>query len=127
MTNRGIGADQRRSPRIEVWRQVKGHLTALDTPIVVHDLSRTGFAVVSGLLFTPGETIEFHLEAEHASMSFRVAARAVHTRPIPQTPGLHLSGFMFVPSPLLGVVPQAHIDRLIATVSEPRRAMFSQA
>jgi hypothetical protein len=127
MTFRGIGADQRRSPRIEVWRQVKGHLIELDTPIVVHDLSRTGFAVVSEAGFEPGDTLEFRLEADRPGTAFRVAARAVHTRPSPQQPGLFLTGFMFIPSPILGVVPQAQIDRLISLVTESQRGMFAQA
>lgn len=125
MTTRGIGADQRRSPRIEVWRQVKGHLVALDTAIVIHDLSRTGFAVVSHLAFGPGELLEFRLAGQDPSTAFRVAARAVHTRPLPQQPGLNLTGFAFVPSALLGMVPQTQIDRLIATVTTPDRFVFT--
>jgi hypothetical protein len=46
-----------------------------------------------------------------------VAASAVRTLPVRDRPGLHLSGFRFVPSDVLGVVPFAQIERLIEAVS----------
>jgi len=116
------GPEQRRSPRVDVMRRVNGVLAAVDTPILVHDLSRTGFAVVSSIVFSRGETLDFLLVADNGA-EVRVTARAVHTRPFEGKPGLHLSGFEFVPGGASGFVPHALIDRLIEAV-KPRVSQF---
>ncbi len=102
--------------------RVKGRLAALDTPILVHDLSRTGFAVVSPIAFQTGETLDFRLVGEDGS-AVGVTAQAVNTRPLPAT-NLHVSGFMFVPGRVTEVVPQVLIDQLIAAVSGPAVSTF---
>ncbi len=107
--------DQRESPRIEVLKRVKGQLVALDAPIIVHDLSRTGFAALSEVSFRTGDTLDFRLTAVEGP-SVRVTARAMHSRPIPALPGHHLTGFMFIPGRLTGLVPQSLIDRLIDAI-----------
>jgi PilZ domain len=96
-------------------RRVNGVLASVDTPIFVHDLSRTGFAVVSRIIFEPGETLDFRLVADDG-MEVRVTAQAVHTRPFDRKPGLHLSGFEFVAG-TSGFVPHVQIDRLIEAVT----------
>ena len=96
--------------------RVRGRLVVLDAPIVVHDMSRTGFGVVSERPFEPGQTLDFQLSAEDGH-TFTVTAQAVHSRPMPSAPGLHLSGFMFVPGVLTGRVPQVLVDELIDAVS----------
>ena len=118
MSTRSATRDLRRAPRIEVMTRVKGQLIAVDTPIVVHDLSRTGFGVVSQRPFAAGETLDFRLSGEGGT-TITVTARAVHTRPMPANPGLHMSGFAFIPGRLTGRVPQVLIDELIATVAAP--------
>jgi hypothetical protein len=112
------GREQRRSPRVDVMRRVNGVLAAVDTPILVHDLSRTGFAVVSRIIFSRGETLEFLLVADNGP-EVRVTARAIHTRPFEGKPDLYLSGFEFVPGGVSGFVPHALIDRLIDAVKPP--------
>ena len=114
--------DQRQAPRIDVLMRIKGELTSVSTPILVHDLSRTGFAVLSRVPFKPGETLDFRLDDEHGS-AVTVTARAVHSRPVGARDDLHLSGFMFVPGGVLNVVPQVSIDRLIAAVM-PTEILF---
>lgn len=109
------GREQRRSPRIEVLLRVKGHVVDLDIPIVVHDLSRTGFAVVSEEPFMPGERLEFRLVARDGT-DVRVVAEAVHTRPLEDGRPGHLSGFKFLPLQLTGLLPLSNIDRLIVAV-----------
>jgi PilZ domain-containing protein len=99
-----------------VLRKVNGQLAAVDSPILVHDLSRTGFAVISRIAFYPGQTLDFRLVADDGS-SVNVTAEAVHTRPAPSGGDLHLSGFAFVQGRLTGIVPQALIDRLIEAVT----------
>jgi hypothetical protein len=101
--------------------RVKGQLVALDAPVVVHDLSRSGFAVVSSRAFGPGETLDFVLEGGPDTVA--VTAQAVHTRPFGSSANLHLSGFRFVPGPLTGLVPQAAIDRLFEAIRSPERLL----
>jgi hypothetical protein len=96
--------------------RVKGELVAVETPINIHNLSRTGFGVVSDIAFDAGETLDFKLTSADGTVA-SVTAEAVHTRPFPKTPGLYLTGFMFVPGQLTGLVPQASIDRLIESVT----------
>jgi hypothetical protein len=103
--------------------RVSGQLVAVDTPVVIHDLSRTGFAVVSQRAFDAGQTLDFQLAGDGGS-PFTVTARAVHSRPMPNAPGYYLSGFMFIPGRLMGLVPQALIDRLIETVTGNRASLF---
>ncbi len=103
--------------------RVKGQLVAPNTPVLIHDLSRSGFAVLSRLVFEAGQTLDFRLTGEDGT-SFAVSAQAMHSRPMPAAPGMHLSGFMFVPGKLTGLVPQALIDRLIATVAAPDETCF---
>jgi hypothetical protein len=112
MPARWSGREQRRAPRVDVRMRVKGHLVSLDTPIIIHDLSRTGFAVVSERMFDTGETLDFLLEGEHGG-PFSVTARAVHSRPLLVPVGTYFTGFMFVPGALTGRVPQVLIDELI--------------
>ena len=110
------GRDQRQSPRIDVLMRVNGQTSALETPILVHDLSRSGFAVVSQIPFTSGQTLDFRLRTPEDS-PVSVTAQAVHTRPYGAAPGLYLTGFAFVPGRVTGLVPYVLIDQLIAAVS----------
>jgi hypothetical protein len=103
--------------RVEVLMRVKGRLAAVNTPILVHDLSRTGFAVISEVAFRPGETLDFRLENTSGS-EIAVTAEAVHSRAFPATRRLHLSGFRFVPGKLTGIVPRLLIDQLIDADTE---------
>jgi len=112
----GIGRDQRRAPRVDVIMHVRGQVVPVGAPIHVHNLSRTGFAVVSRLPFERGQTLGFRLTAADAPPVL-VNARAIHTRPLHDRPELHLSGFQFVAGELTGLVPHALIDQLIAAVS----------
>jgi hypothetical protein len=107
---------------VEVLHRVRGELVAIDLPIIVHDLSRTGFAVLSQLAFAAGDTLDFRLVAagETAETPVSVSARAVHSRPVGDDSALHLTGFMFIAGPLTGRVPEALIDRLIEAVRKPK-------
>lgn len=96
--------------------RVRGELVSLNTPIVIHDLSRTGFSVVSQTPFEKGQALDFRLMGDDGP-GVKVTACAVHSRPVQGSPGLHRSGFMFIPGQLTGLVPQASIDQLIDAVS----------
>jgi hypothetical protein len=103
--------------------RVKGELVALDVWIVVHDLSRSGFAVASSMAFRAGELLDFRLVGPDESV-VSVTAEAVHTRRAPSAPHLYLSGFKFLPGRTTGLLPQASIDRLIAAVTAPASPVF---
>ena len=107
--------DQRRAPRIDVLRRVSGQLIPIDTALVVHDLSRTGFGAVSHIDFRPDDVLDFRLETERHSIT--VTARVVHSRPWANSNELVFTGFEFVPGRLLGIVPQSNIDKLIEAVT----------
>ena len=98
--------------------RVKGELVSLDEPIVIHDVSRTGFAALNETGFAPGETLDFRLVVD-GGPALRLTARAVHSRLARNSPDMHVTGFMFVPGELTGLVPQALIDQLIAAVTDP--------
>jgi hypothetical protein len=125
VTGPWTGRDKRRSPRIDVLRRVKGHLVELDTPILVHDLSRSGFSVVSELPFDAGQTLSFRLTGEDGG-SVTVTGEAVHSHAMAHTHGLHLTGFKFIPGPLTGMIPQARIDELIETVMAANIQFFER-
>jgi hypothetical protein len=117
------GADRRREPRVDVLTRVNGRLVSPDTPILIHDLSRSGFAALSQMVFEAGQRLDFRLTGEDGT-TVTVSAQAIHCRPMPASPGMHLSGFMFVPGRLTGLVPQTLIDRLIATVADAGPSCF---
>lgn len=117
------GRDRRRETRVDVMMRVKGQLVRPDTPILVHDLSRSGFAVLSELAFESGQQLDFKLTGEDG-LTVTVTAQAIHSRLMPANQDLYLSGFMFVPGRLTGLVPQALIDRLIETVATPDTQCF---
>jgi hypothetical protein len=117
------GVEQRRAPRIDVRMRVKGELSSVEAPILIHDLSRSGFAVVSTLAFEVGEALDFRLIGPEAS-DVVVTAEAVHSRPMRNAPHLHLTGFKFIPGRTTGLLPQASIDRLIAAVTVQGPASF---
>ena len=103
--------------------RVKGVLASIDAPILVHDLSRTGFAVVSTIAFDVGQSLDFRLLGPEAS-DVSVTAEAVHSRPMKNAPHLYLTGFKFLPSQQTGLLPQSLIDRLIAAVTVQGPASF---
>jgi hypothetical protein len=116
------GRDKRKSPRVAVMMRVKGQLVAVEMPIVVHDLSRSGFAVVSTKAFEPGDTLDFRLEGA-GEPAIAISAQAIHSRPFGSSANLHLSGFRFIPGPLTGFIPQAAIDRLFEAIRTPERLL----
>ena len=63
------GPEQRRAPRIDVLRRVSGTLIPIDSPVIVHDLSRTGFEFVRGELL--GLTQESRIDRLIEAMSVR--------------------------------------------------------
>jgi hypothetical protein len=118
-----IRPEQRRSPRIDVQMRVNGELSSVETPILVHDVSRTGFAVVSTLSFERGVMLDFRLSGSGVR-DLVVTAEAVHSHLMRGAPRLFLSGFQFVPGRLTGLLPQHAIDRFIEAVTPRAASVF---
>src|SRR6186997_3444817 len=106
---------QHRAPRVDVLLRVKGELVPVDFPIRIFNLSRTGFALISEARFRSGERVEVILTAV-TGPSVRVSATAVHTQPLPDSPGWFVAGFQFRPGRGTGVLPEAAIRQLIEAV-----------
>ena len=96
--------------------RVFGELCELDTPIIIHDMSRSGFAVVSQMPFKTGQQLDFRLVHE-GMPPVLLSAEAVHSGPVKNQAGLYMSGFKFVAGSMTGLVPQARIDQLIEVLS----------
>ena len=81
--------------------------------------------MVSHLPFLPGEALDFRITGP-GTPPFSVTAEAVHTSPMAHAPGLHRTGFKFVPGRVIQTVPVALIDQLMAAVGyhEPVGSVF---
>jgi hypothetical protein len=116
------GPEHRRAPRIDVLRRVRGQVMQIDSPLVIQDLSRTGFGAVSHIDFRVGDILDFRLETDHESIT--VTARVVHSRAFANSPDLSFTGFEFVPGKLLGLVQESRIDLLIDAM-QAREGLFA--
>jgi hypothetical protein len=110
------GRNQRRSPRIDVLLRVRGALVPAGFSVTILNLNRTGFAVLSKVWFRAGDRLYLRLTAV-AGPSVQVTAAAVHAQPVPSSPGLYMTGFIFQPERPGGAVPEANIRRLVAAVA----------
>jgi hypothetical protein len=72
-------AEQRRSPRIEIFGRLHGHLVALDVPVTVTGISLGGVSFESPVDFPIGEVHEFRLGLNGVA-SVRLKGRIVHCR-----------------------------------------------
>ena len=107
--------NQRQSRRVDVLLRIKGELVPARSPISIFDLSRTGFAIISGTMFRAGDRLDVVLTGVKGS-SVQVSAKAVHTRSIPGSPGRFVTGFEFVPG-RDGAIPERAITQLIEAVT----------
>jgi PilZ domain-containing protein len=69
--------DRRQSPRLDIMGDVQAHLIPAEVPLTILDLSETGFAVASGIEFTPGTRYEFEFCSVHCQ-NLIVAAVNIH-------------------------------------------------
>jgi hypothetical protein len=114
---RGLqSGNQRRTPRVEVLLRVKGELIPVGYPLRILNLNRTGFAVLSEVRFRCGDRLHIRLTGPGVP-AVEVAAAAVHTQPLRDTPGVYMTGFTFQPARRGGVVPDADIGHLLAAVA----------
>jgi hypothetical protein len=108
--------NQRQSRRVDVLLRIKGELVPARSPISIFDLSRTGFAIISGTMFRAGDRLDVVLTGVKGS-SVQVSAKAVHTRSLAGSPGRFVTGFEFVPGRDSGTIPEGAITQLIEAVT----------
>lgn len=108
--------NQRQSRRVDVLLRVKGELVPATFAISIFDLSRTGFAIISGTMFRAGDRLDVLLTGANGS-SVPVSAKAIHTRSLPGSPGRFVTGFKFVPGRGAGSIPEEAITQLIDAVT----------
>jgi hypothetical protein len=108
--------NQRGTLRVDVLLRVKGELVPADGAITVVNISRTGLALISAVRFRAGDRLEFRLKGKKGP-SVQVTAAAVHTRSLPGSPGMFVTGFAFQPGRAGGAVPDDDIRQLIAAVA----------
>jgi hypothetical protein len=72
--------EQRRSPRVEIFGRLHGHLVALDMPVSVTGISLGGLSFESPVDFPIGAVHEFRVELNDVA-SVRLKGRIVHCRP----------------------------------------------
>jgi hypothetical protein len=89
--------DRRRSSRIEILGRLQGRVVAMDTPIVVREISLGGMQIESGLVFTAGDIHEFHLTLGDGSQ-IPLRGRVMHSRETVGADGktTFLTGLQFV-------------------------------
>src|SRR5262245_15322205 len=109
--------NQRQSRRVDVLLRIKGELVPATFPISMFDLSRTGFAIISGTMFRAGDRLDVLLTGAKGS-SVQVSAKAVHTRSLRGSPGRFVTGFEFVPGRDTGSIPEDAITQLIDAVTQ---------
>ena len=104
------GSERRQSPRIEILGQLDGHLTSLDTPVRVLDVSAGGFGAETTLLLEPGAVHECRFELR-PGVAVILHAKVMHCRPKKGRRGAtavrYLAGFQFLESP----TPEAEAGR----------------
>ena len=108
--------NQRRSPRVDVLLRVNGELVPADFEITIANMSRSGFALISAAMFRAGDRLNFRLTPKKGA-SVLVTAAAVHTHPLPKSPGRFVTGFTFEPDRPGGTLPDDLIRELIAAVA----------
>ena len=90
--------ERRRYPRIEMVGRVTGQALPLSEPVIVLDMSRSGFAMQTRVVFPVGAVYEFRLVLPDMSAPLTISAQIVHSV---QTKGAagsvhYVSGLHFV-------------------------------
>jgi hypothetical protein len=69
--------DRRRSPRLQIFGKLHGHLVALDVPVSVTEISLGGLGLETSIEFPPGVVHEFRLTLGDGS-AVVVRGRVMH-------------------------------------------------
>ena len=76
---KNTGQERRRYPRIEMVGRITGQVLPLSEPVVVLDMSRSGFAMQTRVMFPIGAVYEFRLMLPDMSAPLTISAQIVHS------------------------------------------------
>jgi hypothetical protein len=93
------GPERRRSPRVDLLSEFRGHLMTLDEVVSVQQLGPGGMTLAAAVPLSPAHTHDLRLTFDDRVVTLR--ARVVHTRAtIVRDDVVYVSGVSFVePSP----------------------------
>ena len=93
-----IEEDRRQTPRVDLLREVQGHLLALDEAVTVQQLGPGGLTVVAGVPLSPSHIHDLRLTLDDTVISLK--ARVVHSRAVVDSDDVsYVSGLAFVDPP----------------------------
>ena len=97
-STRSMSQDRRHYPRIEMVGRVTGQVLPRSEPVIVLDMSKSGFAMQTRALYPVGEVYEFRLELPDMNAPLTISAQIVRSAPVQGADGSthHLSGLHFV-------------------------------
>ena len=97
-STKSTGQERRRYPRIEMVGRVTGQVLPLSEPVIVLDMSRTGFAMQTRGMFPIGTVHEFRLELPDMNVPLTISAQIVRSVQAKGADGSahYISGLHFV-------------------------------
>ncbi len=108
----------RRTPRLQVSGQIRGHLVALDQPVHVTEIGLEGFRIESGVELAAGDVHEFRFSLRDGSVVF-ARAIVVHTHRHSTGAGgvVHVAGLAFLDETWRGRSTGDLIDDITSSIS----------
>ncbi len=99
MTHSAEESERRRSPRVDLLSEFRGHLVTLDEVVTVQQLGPGGMTIATTVPLSPAHIHDLRLTFEDRVVTLK--ARVVHTRArIDRDDVVYVSGISFVePSP----------------------------
>ena len=88
--------DRRRSPRLELLNRIHGHITSLDTPVVVREISLGGMSLQTVSVLPVGSMHEFRLTLGDGSTVLLRGRVLRSTRAGTGESTFYISGIQFV-------------------------------
>jgi hypothetical protein len=106
-----MGAERRRSPRVEILGRVSGRLALPGTSLIVREMSLGGLATETSFPFERGSVHELQLTLGDGA-AVDLQARVMHSRNIAADgePPVFLTGFQFVDE---GDAPPSPVGEII--------------
>jgi hypothetical protein len=97
-TTRSTGQERRRYPRIEMVGRVTGQVLPQSEPVIVLDMSKSGFSMKTRVRYPIGAVHEFRLVLPDIDEPLTISAQVVHSVPGQSADGSthYVSGLHFV-------------------------------
>lgn len=93
----GAYQDRRRSPRVEMLNRLHGHVTSLDVPVVVREISLGGMSLQTTTPLAVGHVLEFRVTLGDGSV-VPLSGRVLRSANLAAAgePPVYISGVQFV-------------------------------